>query len=68
MRPHSSAIRFRREALNMSLRTLSDKTGIDRGHLSRVERGLAGLGDANIRKVAEALDATPADITHQENS
>jgi transcriptional regulator with XRE-family HTH domain len=52
----------------MSLRTLSAKTGIDRGHLSRVERGLAGLGDANIRKVAEALDATPADITHQEIS
>ncbi|WP_280912200.1 helix-turn-helix transcriptional regulator [Streptomyces sp. SAI-208] len=66
MRPHSSAIRFRREALNMSLRTLSSKTGIDRGHLSRVERGLAGLGDENIRKVAAALDATPDDITHKE--
>ncbi|MDH6610222.1 transcriptional regulator with XRE-family HTH domain [Streptomyces sp. SAI-208] len=50
----------------MSLRTLSSKTGIDRGHLSRVERGLAGLGDENIRKVAAALDATPDDITHKE--
>ncbi|MGW0584744.1 helix-turn-helix domain-containing protein [Streptomyces sp. NPDC002920] len=66
MRPHSSAIRFRREALNMSLRTLSAKTGIDRSHLSRVERGLAGLGDQNIEKVAVALDVTPEDITHQE--
>jgi transcriptional regulator with XRE-family HTH domain len=52
----------------MSLRTLSALTGIDRGHLSKVERGLAGLGDDNIRKVAEALDATPADITHEEKS
>ena len=50
----------------MSLRTLSAKTGINRGHLSRVERGLAGLGDKNIQKVADALGVTPADITHQE--
>lgn len=50
----------------MSLRTLSAKTGIDRGHLSRVERGLAGLGDDNIEKVADALDVTPDDITHKE--
>ncbi|MFF7184646.1 helix-turn-helix domain-containing protein [Streptomyces sp. NPDC008222] len=66
MRPHPSAIRFRRRALNMSLRTLSAKTGINRGHLSRVERGLAGLGDANIAKVANALEVTPADIIHKE--
>lgn len=50
----------------MSLRMLSAKTGIDRGHLSRVERGLAGLGDENIEKVADALDVTPDDITHKE--
>jgi transcriptional regulator with XRE-family HTH domain len=52
----------------MSLRTLSARTGIDQGHLSRVERGLAGLGDENIRRVAEALDVTTVDITHQEIS
>ena len=52
----------------MSIRTLARLTGIDRGHLSRVERGLAGLGDDNIRRVAEALDVTPADITHEEKS
>lgn len=50
----------------MSLRTLSAKTGIHRSHLSRVERGLAGLGDENIKKVADALGATPEDITHKE--
>ncbi|MFL4904888.1 helix-turn-helix domain-containing protein [Streptomyces sp. MMS24-I2-30] len=66
MRPHSSAIRYRRRALNMSLRTLSAKTGINRGHLSRVERGLAGLGDQNIAKVADALGVTTNDITHKE--
>jgi transcriptional regulator with XRE-family HTH domain len=50
----------------MSLRTLSAKTGIHRSHLSRVERGLAGLGDDNIEKVADALGVTPNDITHKE--
>jgi transcriptional regulator with XRE-family HTH domain len=50
----------------MSLRTLSVRTGIHRSHLSRVERGLAGLGDENIEKVADALGVTPDDITHKE--
>ena len=50
----------------MSLATLSKLTGIDKGHLSRVERGLAGLGDSNILKVAEALGVTPVDITNKE--
>jgi transcriptional regulator with XRE-family HTH domain len=50
----------------MSLRTLSAKTGIHRSHLSRVEHGLAGLGDDNIKKVADALGVTPDDITHKE--
>jgi transcriptional regulator with XRE-family HTH domain len=51
----------------MSLRTLSVKTGIHRSHLSRVERGLVGLGDDNIKKVADALGVTPNDITHKES-
>ena len=52
----------------MSLAMLSERTGIDKGHLSKVENGKAGLGDENIRKVAEAMDCTPADITHEEKS
>ena len=51
----------------MSLAKLSALTGINKGHLSRVENGKAGLGDKNIHRVAEALDATPDDITHQES-
>jgi transcriptional regulator with XRE-family HTH domain len=50
----------------MSLPTLSVKTGIHKSHLSRVERGLVGLSDKNIEKVADALGVTPNDITHQE--
>jgi transcriptional regulator with XRE-family HTH domain len=50
----------------MSLAMLSERTGINKGHLSRVENGKAGLGDKNIRLLADALDVTPADITHKE--
>lgn len=55
-------------ALKMSLPTLSADTGIDKGHLSRVERGLAGLSDERIEQVAEALHVTPAAITHEETT
>ncbi|UPZ27734.1 helix-turn-helix transcriptional regulator [Streptomyces sp. LRE541] len=50
----------------MSLARLAALTGIDKGHLSKAERGLAGLGDDYIRKIADALDVTPDDITHKE--
>lgn len=50
----------------MSLATLSRLTGINKGHLSRAERGLAGLGDENIQKIAEALGVTANDITQKE--
>ncbi|WP_346162227.1 helix-turn-helix transcriptional regulator [Streptomyces bangladeshensis] len=67
MRLHASAIRFRREALRMSLAMLSERTGIDKSHLSKVQNGKAGLSDEKIRLLAEALGVTPADITHEEN-
>jgi transcriptional regulator with XRE-family HTH domain len=50
----------------MSLAVLSARTGIDKSHLSRVENGKAGLGDRNIDRLADALGATPKDITHEE--
>lgn len=52
----------------MSLAMLSERTGIDKTHLSKVQNGKAGLSDENIRKLAEAMDCSPADITHQEQS
>lgn len=51
----------------MSLATLSDRTGIGKSHLSKVQNGKAGLSDKNLRLLAEALDVTPADITHLES-
>jgi transcriptional regulator with XRE-family HTH domain len=48
----------------MSLREMQAKTGLDRGHLSRMERGLVGASDDAIRRYAEALDVPTAAITH----
>lgn len=41
-------------------------TGLDRGHLSRLERGLAGASDETIRRCALALDVPVAAITHDD--
>lgn len=50
----------------MSLAQLAFLTGIDKSHLSKVERRRAGLGDDNIHRVADALRVDAADITQQE--
>lgn len=51
----------------MSLRDLQLLTGLDRGYLSRLERGLIlQPADSRVLKVASALDVTPDDITRNE--
>lgn len=50
----------------MSLADLAALTGIGKAHLSKAERGLAGLGEANIHRVADALHVRIPDITHLE--
>ncbi|MFC4033685.1 helix-turn-helix domain-containing protein [Streptomyces polygonati] len=57
-------MRALRKARKVSLRDMQAKTGIDRGHLSRLERGLAGASDDTIRRYALALDVPTAAITH----
>lgn len=44
-------------------------TGLERGYLSRVERGLIqSPSDETVRKVANALKVTPEAITHKEKT
>jgi transcriptional regulator with XRE-family HTH domain len=57
-------MRALRVALKVSLRQVQQLTGLDRGHLSRLERGLAGAGPETIRRYAAALDVPTAAITH----
>ncbi len=56
----ANSIRTRRKSLNITLQALADRTGADAGNLSRIERGELGINEALLRKVASALDCTPA--------
>jgi transcriptional regulator with XRE-family HTH domain len=51
----------------MSLRGLQDETGLDRGYLSRLERGLIQeSGEEQVHRVASALNVPPDVITQEE--
>lgn len=51
----------------MSLRTLQELTGLNRGYLSRMERGrIRESAEARVRTIAEALQVKPAAITQEE--
>lgn len=63
MTPNGTAIRAIREAQKLSIKGLAHLTGLDRGHLSRMERGLVGASPEALTRIATALDVTPADIT-----
>jgi amino-acid N-acetyltransferase len=54
------AIRLRRKSLNITLQALANQVGADAGNLSRIERGELGINENTLRKVAEALNCTPA--------
>ncbi|MFL0393518.1 helix-turn-helix domain-containing protein [Streptomyces albus] len=57
-----------RQARKVSLRELADLTGLDRGYLSRVERGEVRMpADQRILSIAAALGVSPDAITHEEN-
>jgi amino-acid N-acetyltransferase len=55
-----NSIRQRRKSLNITLQALAEKVGADAGNLSRIERGELGINETLLRKVAVALNCTPA--------
>ncbi|MER8220953.1 helix-turn-helix transcriptional regulator [Streptomyces sp. NPDC094143] len=67
MRPHAYAIRAARKACNLSLDRVQELTGIDKGQLSKVENGKAGLSDLNIHKLAEVYGVPHTAITHDDH-
>ncbi len=51
----------------LSLRSLSEQTGLDRGYLSRLERGhIRRAGDNNVLAIAAAMRVPLSAITHEE--
>ncbi|MFE0727892.1 helix-turn-helix domain-containing protein [Streptomyces antibioticus] len=60
MRPNGQAIRAVRVARNLSIRQVEKLTGLNRGYLSRLERGqIKTAADDRIQRVATALDISP---------
>lgn len=56
-----------REAQKMSLRKLQTLTGLNRGYLSRMERGqIRQSEDHRVQAIAAALQVKPAAITEDE--
>jgi len=53
-------IRSLRKAQNVTLQQLAQLTESDAGNLSRIERGELGVSEVLIRKIASALNTTPA--------
>ena len=56
------AIREARREQGLSIFELATRTGIDPGHLSRAERGLAGIGDDYRVALAKALERRVEDL------
>jgi amino-acid N-acetyltransferase len=58
----ANAIRTQRKSLKITLQTLAEKIGADAGNLSRIERGELGVSEQLLRKIAAALNTTPASL------
>lgn len=57
-----AGIRAVREKAGLSQEALADAAGVDRSHMSRIERGKRNVSFLNICRIAAALDCKPSDI------
>ena len=55
-------IRQKRQSKNLTLQQLASEVGADAGNLSRIERGELGVSETLLRKIAAALETTPASL------
>lgn len=63
-----SKIRQLRKAQQMTLQQLATLVDADAGNLSRIERGELGVNEAMLRKLAQALQTTPAHLFADESN
>ena len=56
------AIRNLRKSLGLTLQNLAEKVRADAGNLSRIERAELGCNEPLLRKIADALHTTPANL------
>jgi transcriptional regulator with XRE-family HTH domain len=57
-----SAVKFRREELELTQEDLAENAGIHRTYLSDVERGTRNVSLVNIERLAESLSMTMSDL------
>lgn len=55
-------VRSLRERAGLSQEALADAAGIDRSHMSRIERGKRNVSFLNVARIADALGCKPSDI------
>jgi len=55
-------IKAMRMAEGLSQEALADTAGIDRSHMSRIERGKRNVSFLNICRIADALGRKPSDL------
>jgi transcriptional regulator with XRE-family HTH domain len=53
-------IRAWRKERGMTMMQLAEKSDMNQGHLSRLERGLLPYNQQNLERIGEALRVTPA--------
>ena len=63
-----ASIRKRRKSLNITLQSLASQIQADAGNLSRIERGELGVSETMLRKIAEALNCSPAYLYTQSDN
>ncbi|MFJ9374387.1 helix-turn-helix domain-containing protein [Streptomyces sp. NPDC101455] len=69
MKPNGSMIRGIRVGRKLTLPELEAKTGLNRGYLSRLERGhIQDVGSEQVRRVAEALRVAEDLLINSEES
>lgn len=64
--PNGTAIREIRKLRGMGVRTVATAAGLHHTHLSRLERGQAGVSEANLRTIADVLGVPVAAINREE--
>ena len=55
-------LQYFREKAGLSQAALADRMGVDRAHISAMERGQQNVTIITLWHVAEALDVKPADL------
>lgn len=56
------AVRAYRQSRDLSQEALADAAGIDRSHMSQIERGKRNVSFLNVLRIADAIGVRAADI------